>query len=376
MKVQPELWYFLLCILFSSCKQELPPPPSQEFLYVGTFNVRNSEGIYVYSFDRSQRQFQLVQQMNGPISPSFLALHPNGKFLYSANRGSISQDSLEGSAVAYQIDEASGRLQLINQTSSYGRSPCHVSVDHTGKWLYLSHYAGGSLSVFPVREDGGIGALTDSISYQGNGPNTSRQEAAHLHSIQSIPDTNLILAADLGTDKLYLYQYGKTGLTTATPSHLATEPGAGPRHFVLAPKQKLVYVAEELSNTVSVFQLDGTMLQRLPTLPQEFTDKNTVADIHLSPDGRFLYVSNRGHNSLAIYSIDGPSGLLTFVGHVSSGGEVPRNFMIDPQGEFVLVANQDSDHIILFDRDQETGLLTASDIQIEVPSPVSLQWKR
>lgn len=376
MQVRSASYYYLfLCMLFLSCKQEPPPASSPEFLYVGTFNVRGSEGIYVYSFDRSTRQFQSLQQVDGPISPSFLALHPNGKFLYSANRGSISKDSLEGSAVAYQIDQASGKLQLINQTASYGESPCHVGVDHTGAWLYLSHYAGGSLSVFPVRADGGIGELTDSISYQGHGPNTDRQEAAHLHSIQSIPDTNLILAADLGTDKLYLYHYGKEGLTAATPPYLETAPGAGPRHFQFAAAHKLVYVAEELSNTVSVFQLDGTMRQRLPTLPTEFKDKNTVADIHLSPDGRFLYVSNRGHNSLAIYSIDSQSGLLTFVDHVSSGGQVPRNFLIDPQGAFVLVANQDSDNIMLFDRDQESGLLTPSDVRIDVPSPVSLQWK-
>jgi 6-phosphogluconolactonase len=371
-------WHFLLCLLLFACNRQMQEVQDTEFLYVGTFSVRGSEGVYVYGFDRSARKFSPIQQVGGPDSPSFLDIHPNGQYLYTANRGSLPSDTLAGSVLAYRIDPIAGSLQLINQSSSYGESPCHISVDDSGGRLYLSHYAGGSISVFPVLENGSIGTLMDSISYQGQGPNQERQEASHLHSIQSIPGTDRFLAADLGTDRLYHYHCRQQGLEAATPPYLSTEPGAGPRHFVLSDDGKRVYIAEELSSTVSVYSLgeaEPEMLQRISTLPTDFSTLNTVADIHLSPDGRFLYVSNRGHNSLAIYSIDPESGLLTFKTHVSSGGQVPRNFLIDPEGDFVLVANQDSDNIIFFERDQETGLLTTTELVLEVPSPVCLKWR-
>lgn len=344
---------------------------------MGTYSVRGSEGVYVYQFDRNTRSFQGIQQVEGPDSPSFLEIHPNGALLYTANRAGIGTDTLSGSVCAYRIAPVSGQLQEINQSSSYGFSPCHISVDDAGDWLYVSHYGGGSLSVFPVREDGGVGTLLDSIKYHGHGFNPERQEAPHIHSIQSLPGTDLFLATDLGMDRLYFYHCSEEGLKPATPPYMETEPGTGPRHFVLSPGRNLIYISEELSNTVSVYSLNGTeshFLQRLSTLPADYTEPNTVADIHLSPDGHFLYVSNRGHNSLAIYRVDPESGLLHLVGHADSGGKVPRYFMIDPQGTFVLVANQDSDNIVLFDRDQETGLLTATDIELKVPSPVCLKW--
>lgn len=370
---------FSACLLLIACTAPPPSNTALEILYVGTYSVRNSEGLYSFQFDRQAKDFQLIETVSGPDSPSFLDISADGKYLYTANRQGIEGDDTFGAVLAYQIDPASGKLQLINQSSSYGASPCHISVGHKGKWLFLSHYAGGSITVLPVLENGSIGSLFDTVQHLGHSKNEERQAAPHLHSTVSIPGTDLFLAADLGTDKLYFYQIGKQGIQQASISPIEVEPGSGPRHFTFSADHRYIYLAEELSSTVSVYNLDIsretiTSVQRLSTLPATFQDKNTVADIHLSPDGRFLYVSNRGHDSLAIYEVDPDDGSLQLIGHQSTLGEIPRNFMIDPAGEFMLVANQDSDEIVFFDRDSLSGLLQATDIRIKLPSPVCLKW--
>lgn len=371
-------WFILSGLVLISCgpeSQTTEQTKEMEVLYVGTYSVRNSEGVYVYAFDRKNRSFELLETVTGPDSPSFLDISPDHRYLYTANRQGVGADSLSGSVSAYRIDPASGKLELLNEASSHGISPCHVHAD--ANHLYLSHYGGGSISVLSLKEDGSIRALVDTVQHSGRGPNENRQEAAHLHSIQKVPNTDYFLAADLGIDALTFYQITDNDVVQAPIPAIKTEGGTGPRHFTYSPDGHFLYVAEELTSSVSVYALDmqnrqSSFLQRLSTLPADFQDQNTVADIHLSPDGRFLYVSNRGHHSLAIYRVDPSNGRLELVGHQSVLGQTPRNFMVDPQGAFVLVANQDTDEIIYFERDMETGLLEATDVRIAVPSPVCL----
>lgn len=370
-------WLTIFFGILAACGQSEAPADHQEMLYVGTFSVRNSEGIYAYAFDRAERTFIPVDTVNGPDSPSFIDISEDGRFLYSANRQGIGPDSTFGSVMAYRIDPATGQLSLLDQSSSYGISPCHIHTD--GSKLYLSHYAGGSISVFQLAADGRIASLLDTIHHTGGSVHPERQEAPHLHSIRTLPEKDIFLAADLGTDQLVFYRTLEDAVQTAPLAPIKTEAGAGPRHFTFSSDHHFLFVAEELSSSVSVHQLDleddsTEFLQRLSTLPEDFSSPNTVADIHLSPDGRFLYVSNRGHDSLAIFSVDPATGRLQLVGHQSTLGKTPRNFLMDPLGTFLLIANQDTDEIILFDRDTSSGLLEATDTRISMPSPVSLKW--
>lgn len=377
MKIRINAFVWLLAICIGACHNDNIPPAPIEILYVGTFSVRNSEGIYGYRFDRPNRRFELLQTVSGPDSPSFLDISPDRKYLYSANRQGIEGDSINGSVLAYRIDAISGTLQLLNQSSSFGISPCHIYAD--AQRLYLSHYAGGSLSVLRREPDGSIGNLIDTVQHRGSGPKQNRQEAPHLHSIQTIPSTDLFLAADLGTDSVFVYHLEEDQVRKAMPP-IAVSPGAGPRHFTRSADSRLLYVANELASSVTVYETDWPNktvrnIQEIGTLPVATTAdlQNSVADIHLSPDGRFLYVSNRGDDSLAIFAVDQETGKLSYLENQSVLGKTPRNFLIDPQGTFILVANENSDEIILFDRDPETGLLTPTKVRIAIPSPVSLQ---
>ena len=359
---------------------------AQETLYIGTYSVRGSEGIYVYSFNRENQSFSLKQTVITPESPSFLTISPDGNHLYSANRGGTKKHPDWGSVSSFSIDKKSNELSPLNEISSYGISPCHVQVDDEQDWLYVSHYGGGSLSVFPI-EEGTIGMLADSIQHTGSSVNPNRQEAPHVHSIQSIPQSNYFITADLGLDYLKIYEMKDKNALLAPVAYMTTEAGAGPRHFSQLENSPYVYVAEELTSTVSVHYLSISerkthQIQRISTLPESFSENNsvavstvaasTVADIHISPDGKFLYVSNRGHNSLAIFEIDSSTGKLTSRGHQSTLGEIPRNFAIDPQGEFILVANQNTDNVVFFKRDKKSGQLSPTETELSVPSPVCL----
>ena len=348
---------------------------AQETLYVGTYSVRGSEGIYVYSFDRDNNSFELVQTASTPESPSFLAISSNNSYLYSTNRGGTKDYPDWGSVSSFSIDEKTSKLSPLNEVSSYGVSPCHVAVDDEQNWLYISHFGGGSLSVFPIENDGHVGNLADSVQHTGSSVNPNRQEAPHVHSIQAVPQTDYFLTADLGLDEVKVYRMDDS--EAVEEFAITTEPGSGPRHFTKSADNRFLYVAEELTSTVSVHTLEleqnrVNQTQRVSTLPDSFADNNTVADIHLSPDGKFLYVSNRGHNSLVIFEVNEKDGTLTPKGHQSTKGETPRNFAIDPQGEFVLVANQNTDNIVFFERNQQTGQLTPTGTELSVPSPVCL----
>lgn len=352
----------------------------KEFLYVGTYSVRGSEGIYVYQFNRAKKTLTLVQKAPALESPTYLSVHPTGKFLYSVNLGKAGETDPGGSVSAYGIDPKTGKLSGLNNRSSFGAFPCHISFDKTGQYAFVSNYMEGNLIVLPLFEDGLIGNPTDSKKYTGSSVNASRQESAHIHSMEVSPDNKFVYVADLGTDKIYIYKFNaSTGkLEEAKKSEVKLAAGSGPRHFKFNAKGTLVYVAEELTSTVAILSTNKqtgeltVVSDTIKSLAPTFKGKNTSADIHLDPTGKFLYVSNRGANSIAIYSI-ATDGKIKLVGEQPTLGNSPRNFFIDTKGEYLFVANQDSDTIVMFRINPKTGKLTPVGKPIKVPSPTCIK---
>lgn len=343
------------------------------YLFIGTYTTKTSEGIYVYRFNTKTGDFVPVSIAKGIKNPSFVALSPDQRFLYSVAE-------MSGGAVsAFSFDKQSGNLTLLNTQSSGGNGPCHVAVDKTGKWVIVGNYGGGSLSILPVQADGSLGQATQTFQHEGKSVNTERQEKPHVHSINIASNNKDVFVPDLGTDKIMTYVLDpKSGkLSAGNPPFTATTPGAGPRHFTFHPNGKFAYVIQELNATVTGFNYNkkGKLeaIQTVKTLPDDYKGRNWCADIHISPDGKFLYGSNRSHESLVIFSIDPKTGQLTLVGHQSVNGKTPRNFMIDPTGKWVLVANQDSDNVVIFSRDINTGKLTPTGKEIKVSMPVCLK---
>ena len=346
---------------------------SSEIMYVGTYSIRGSEGVYVFSFDRKAGTMKQIQTVANAKSPSFLALHPSGKYLYSVNEAA----NKTGGVSSYVVNQKTGELRYLNSQPSQGVNACYVSIDQTGKTAFVANYTSGSLGVLPINADGSLIAPTDSIQDSGKGANPQRQEGPHVHSATVGPGNRFLYVADLGTDKLHILAIDPKTSTVkpATMPFVTVKPGSGPRHFAVHPNGKYAYLVEELTSSVAVFSRDPktgalTMMQdNVPTLPNGFSGQNTSADIHLDSSGKFLYQSNRGANTLAIFSI-GTDGMLTKVADQPVEGKTPRNFMIDPKGEFVFVANQDTDNVTIFRRDKKTGTLTYTGNSVSVPAPV------
>lgn len=370
----------LLVLMSILLVHALQAQPTKEILYVGTFSVRGSEGIYAFSFDRVKRTLKLLQTVPSLESPSYLAIHPTGKFLYSVNRGKADVTDNGGSVSAYGIDPKSGKLSGLNHRPSYGDGPCYISVDKTGKYVFIANYNEGNLVVLPLFDDGIIGNPSDAKKYVGSSINPSRQEGPHIHSAVISPDNRFLYASDLGTDKVYIYEFNSSNgtLTPAKTAEVSVNPGSGPRHFTFHPSGKFAFLAEELTSSVcsfSVNKLTGalTIIQdTVKSLPESFKATNTSADIHTDTKGKYLYLSNRGHNSVSIFSIS-PTGKINLIGQQATAGKTPRNFLIDPKGEFIFVANQDSDTIVMFRINPKTGKLTAVGKPVKVPSPVCLK---
>jgi 6-phosphogluconolactonase len=281
---------------------------------------------------------------------------------------------------AFALDPETGALTMLNQQSSEGPGPCYISVDDTGRFALVANYAGGSVGILPIKEDGTLAPASDFVQHTGSSANPRRQAGPHAHSIQPDPTNCYAFAADLGLDKLMIYKLdldeGKLEPNAQPWAELA--PGSGPRHFAFHPNGEYVYIITELGNTIVAFSYDsehGTLeeIETVSTLPKGFEDRNHCADIHFSPSGKFLYGSNRGHDSIVIFAVDKETGKLTYVDRESTRGEIPRNFCIDPSGEFLLVANQDTDNIVSFRIDQDTGTLTPTGYQATVSMPVCLK---
>ena len=350
-------------------------------VYVGTYTSGKSEGIYLCSLNLASGALKLVATTRGVKDPSYLALAPSGRFLYAVNEVEEFEGKKSGALSAFAVDRRTGALRFLNQQPSLGGAPCYVVVDGAGQFALVANYVGGNVAVLPLRSAGSLGAATDLKQDAGSSINAERQDGPHAHCIVLNPANRFAYACDLGTDKIMIFRFDRRRgkLIPNGKPWVQVKPGAGPRHLTFHPGGKFAYVINELHATVTVFACDQTSgdlkeLETIATLPADFTGANTSADIHVSPDGRFLYCSNRGHDSIAAFEIDPRTGRLTFIAHESTGGKTPRNFVIDPTGAFLLVANQHSDNIVTFKLDQKTGRLSATGQVAEVPSPVCLKF--
>ncbi|NIJ53066.1 lactonase family protein [Dyadobacter arcticus] len=357
----------LTFICFLSAIMAFAQKSTKEILYVGTY-TQKGEGIYVYELDRKDYSVKEIQVLTSKTSPSFLEFHPNKKFLYAANEGN-------NTVTSFAIDPATGTLKSLNAQPSLGRGPCHVSIDPKGRFLYVSNYGSGQLGVYLLNTDGTIGAAADSIQDKG-----LASQKPHMHSITPSADGKFIYASDLGIDKIMVYAVDpKTGkLTPGAVPYAEVQAGDGPRHFAIHPNGNFAYSACELTSVVNSFQIvknTGALvpLERVTMLPEDFTGKSFAADIHFSPDGKFLYASNRGHESLAIYAVDAKTGKLTVAGHADTRGKHPRNFLIDQKGQFAIVTNKDKDNVVFFSLDKSNGQLTYSEKEISIPTPVCVK---
>ncbi len=344
------------------------------YLLVGTYTKRNSEGIYTYRFNAKTGAFSAVSVAKEIKNPSFLAIAPNQKWVYA-----VCETDTEGGVAAYRFDKKTGKLIFLNQQSSGGGAPCHLEVDKTNQCVIVGNYVGGNLSLLPLTASGSLEAARKTIQHEGKSINEKRQEKPHVHSVNIAANNQDVFVADLGTDKIYHYALNaknKSLVASKVPFVKVTE-GSGPRHFAYHPTLAVAYVLQELEATVTAFHYTNhtlTPFQIVETLPQADKEKVWSADIHISPDGRFLYGTNRSNNEIFIFSIHSKTGSLTFVASQSVEGKVPRNFAIDPTGNFLLIANQESDDITIFKRDKKTGKLSFTGKKISVSMPVCLKF--
>lgn len=348
-------------------------------VYFGTYTDKSSKGIYVGTFDPAEGRLSAIELAAEAARPSFLAIHPRRPLLYGVGELADFQGRKTGVVRAFAI-EASGKLRLLNEQPSGGAGPCHVAVEPGGRCVLVANYGGGSVASLPIEEDGRLKSPASVIQHQGRGPNPRRQEGPHAHSINVDPTGRFALAPDLGCDKVFVYRLEAAAgrLVPHDPPAVALAPGAGPRHLAFHPNGQFAYVINELNSTVAALAYDGAagrlqVLSSVSTLPSDFSGSNTTADIHVHPSGKFLYGSNRGHDSIAIFAIAG-DGTLRPLGHQSTRGKTPRNFALDPSGQYLLAANQDSDTVAVFRIDTPTGLLSPLGEPVAVPRPVCIRF--
>ncbi len=349
-----------------------------EFLvYFGTYTGAKSKGIYVSRFDPATGRLSAPELAAATRNPSFLALHPNGDFLYAVGEVDNANGKPGGTVSAFSLDRGTGKLTLLNQQASGGSGPCHLSVDVTGKCLLVANYGSGSIAALPIHADGSLGEAATVIQHTGHGVNPQRQAGPHAHFICPSPDNRFALNCDLGLDQVLIYRLEPDAatLTPNDPSFASVAPGAGPRHLTFSPDRKFVYVINEMGSTISAFSYNPanaamTEVQTLSTLPKDFSTNNTCAEIALHPSGKFLYGSNRGHDSIAVFAVNTKSGRLTFVEHQPTQGRTPRHIAIDPTGRWLLAENQASDSVIVFALDLDTGKLKPTGQSLTVGSPV------
>ncbi len=354
-----------------------------DLLYVGTYTAgTRSEGIYLIRMDRRSGQLRRVGSVAAGANPSFLAIHPNGRVLYAVNELEKYRERATGAVSAFAIASDTGALTRLNEQPSEGGAPCFVSVDRSGRVALVANYAGGSVALLPIEANGAL-APAHVVQHTGKGPNAERQEAPHAHCILPDPTNRFALAADLGADRVFVYRLDLEGrsLRHIEEGDAGLRPGAGPRHLAFHPTLPLVFVANELDSTVATLRFDSargalSLQGTLSTLPAGWTGTNYPADIHVAANGRTLYVSNRGHNSIAMFSVADSTGTLALEQVISTAGDWPRNFTLDPTGRWLLVANQRSGSVVVFARDPETGRLTPTrpPQRIALPSPVCLRF--
>ncbi|HYH16494.1 MAG TPA: lactonase family protein [Flavisolibacter sp.] len=349
---------------------------AQYTLLVGTYTSGKNQGIYVYDF-ASNTGDALLRDSVKSSNPSFLAVAPNDRYVYAVNEDG--SDKGGGKVSAYSFSESGKKLSFINQQPSMGDHPCYITVDRKNRWVVVGNYSSGNLSVLPIAPDGGVGSSVTNMQHQGQSINQNRQKAPHVHATVFSPDNKYLFVPDLGIDQIVVYGFNaKTGMIKPKKNHIKVTAGSGPRHLDFHPSGKWAYLAQELSGTVTVFKHEkGNLVEQqvISMLPADYSGAATSADIHVSPNGKFLYASNRNtSNTIAIFKINPADGSLELVGHQSTMGKAPRNFNFDPTGKLLLVANQETNNIVIFNVNSDTGLLTYSGKQIEVPNPVCIKW--
>ncbi len=352
-------------------------------VYVGTYTTKQtSKGIYAYWFDAGTGKLKAAGLAAESTDPSFVAVHPSGKYLYAVNEVDEFAGQKSGAVSAFTIDHHSGALKLVNQVPSRGGGPCHVSLDKTGKYVLVANYDGGSVASFRVHEDGSLGEAAGFVQHSGSSVNKERQEAPHAHWIGTSPDNRFALAADLGLDEVLVYRFdaAKGTLTANDPPSAKANPGAGPRHFAFHLNGKFAYLLTEMENAVTVFSYNSlkgslTALQTISTLGKDYSGPKEAAELVVHPSGKFLYASNRaGVDSITAFAIDRTKGTLKLIGEFPTMGKTPRNFAIDPAGRFLLAANQESSNIVVFRIDAATGRLTPTGEVVEAPAPVCIAF--
>ena len=378
-------WQLSVCCLAGVLLFGFAPLQSradEQRVYVGTYTGDGSKGIYQTVLDLKTGKLSPVELAAEVTSPSFLAVHPSQKLLYAVMEISDFEGKKAGGVGAFSIDPATGKLKLLNQQGSGGPGPCHIVVDKTGRFALVANYGGGSAGTLPIKADGSLEPMASFVQHKGSGANKSRQSEPHAHSINLDQANKFAFVADLGLDKVLIYKFDdKTGKLEANqPPSGDVEPGAGPRHFAFHPSGKFAYVINEMQCSVTAFAYDvehGALkaIQTVTTLPNGFDGKNySTAEVQVHPSGKFLYGSNRGHHSIAEFSIDAETGKLTPIGHQKEHIKTPRNFGVDPTGQYVIVANQDGNSLVVFSVDQATGKLKPTGHSVEVARPVCVKF--
>ncbi len=359
------------------------PTKGKLWVFIGTYTKgTKSKGIYRAEYDPDTGGLSTPVVAGETDNPSFLALHPSGKFLYACNEvEDFDGKKNEGAISAFAIDAKSGQLTFLNQQPTGGGAPCHLVCDQKGEHVLAANYSGGSVCVYATGADGKLGKRTAFVQHKGAGPDKKRQEAPHAHSINLSKDNRFAFVADLGLDSVLIYKYDAAAGTLTANDHSAVSvpPGGGPRHFAFHPGGKFAYTNNEITSAVTAMHYDATKgsllaVQTVSTLPKDGFKGNSTAEVQVHPSGKFLYVSNRGHNSIACFAIDSETGKLTLIGHQGKQIKTPRNFCIDPAGKFLIVANQDSDSLVVFRIDAKTGELTPTETMVAVPAPVCVRF--
>jgi 6-phosphogluconolactonase len=352
-------------------------PGSGTLLFVGTYTRKGSEGIYALRMDPETGRLGPARLAAKAENPSFLAAHPRGNALYAVSELGRKEGKPAGAVAAYGVDAAKGGLAERARRPTGGAAPCHLAADPSGRLLVAANYTDGSIAVFPLDRDGAPGEAVQTIRFEGSGPDTKRQTSPHAHGVTFSPDGRFVLVPDLGTDRVRIFRLDtrEARLTENDPAYGSVAPGAGPRHACFHPALSRLYVINEMASTLTAFSWEGPRgalaeLCTVGTLPAGFEGSSTTAEVAVHPSGKFLYGSNRGHDSIAVYALDAATGRPSLVQHEPTGGRTPRNFALDPSGRFLVAANQDSDNLVVFRVDAETGRLSPTGFEAAVPTPV------
>ena len=374
-----------LVLVLTAMHGQSPSLKSHEekyWIYVGTANYKGapSRKLYVGRFDTGTGELELLGVATEAENSGFLAVRPDQRYLYATDEVGDLYGKKVGGVSAFRLDAATGKVELVNQVPSFGANPAYITVSRNGRFVLVPSYYGGTMSL-PIRDDGSLGPPACEVRETGSGVNRERQESSHPHSVVLSPDNRFAVIADLGLDKIFVYRFDQvTGsLTSNSPAFVQAPPGSGPRHLAFSPDAHFAYVVNELNSTISTYSFDAQhgvlhLLQTISSLPPRFRGENSGAEVQVGPSGRFVYVSNRGHDSIGVFEVDSQKHTLKSIQDVSSQGRTPRNFVFDPSGKFLLVGNQDSDRIVVFKVDEATGKLTPTGTKVSALAPVCIAF--